>query len=626
MARRIDEALMREIRERNNIVQVVGDYVSLRKAGNSYKGLCPFHSERSPSFTVNEKRGFFYCFGCQTGGDVISFVRELHGYGFMEAVRHLADRVGIALPESSPRRGPQESNPAERQRQAAEKRQAKRRDRDAFFRVGRAALRYYVDTLQSLEGKLCRTYLRERGLEREAIERFALGFAPDRWDGLASEMQRQQQNMELSENVGLVGRRRDGSGFYDKFRGRLMFPIRNLAGEVIAFGGRILPGTEAAKPREDGTKVGKYINSPDSPVYNKGNTLFGLYEARKSLRKEGLALVVEGNIDVVALSQAGFEHVVAPMGTALTPEQCQLLRRFVSRVVFLYDGDGAGQAAAAKATPLALNEGLQVGVVTLEPGDDPDTLVQRDGAEALQAAIDSARSGWAFLVDNAVESCHVRQDRMAGIPRAIDQLAPTLLSLRDRREKTLYSKHLAEALGLDIGTLNDFLRDSKGSSPLQGRARESAETPGPVQTPPSPPPPDAELRLLVVALLQPQTRPLYRARDAGRLLQSSTVRAALDHLTEGSETSDPIEFASAVSDPTLRTLLFRQLADGKTEANDPDEFEVLLKRLKAMDLRRRRDAMDQEQHHADGDDEAAWQRLLAEKKKLEQQVERLKGA
>jgi DNA primase len=626
VAGRLDDALMREIRERNNIVQVVGDYVSLRKAGGSYKGLCPFHSERSPSFTVQEKRGFFYCFGCQAGGDVISFVRELHGYGFMEAVRHLAERVGIDLPESAPQRGPVEGNPAERQRQAAEKRQSKRKDQDAFYRVGRAALRYYVDTLQSLEGKLCRTYLRERGLEREAVERFALGYAPDRWDGLATEMGRQQLDMNLSDSVGLVGRRRDGSGFYDKFRGRLMFPIRNLAGEVIAFGGRILPGTEASKPREDGAKVGKYINSPDSPVYNKGHTLFGLYEARKSMRKGGVALVVEGNVDVVALSQAGFSHVVAPMGTALTPEQCQLLRRFVSRAVLLYDGDSAGQAAAAKATPLALAEGLQIGVVTLAEGDDPDTLVQRDGAEALQAAIDDARSGWVFLVDNAIAACHVRTDAMAGIPRAVDQLAPVLLAVRDRRERTLYSKHLAEALGLDIATLNDFLRDARGPVPLQDRARESAERSSLEQSPPSPPPPDAELRLLVVALLHPSIRPLYRARDAGRLLQSSVVRMALDRLTEDEEEQDAITFASEVGDTTLRTLLFRQLADGKTEEGDPGEFEVLLNRLNAVDLRRRRDAMDHQERPGDGEDEAAWQRLLAEKKKLEQQVERLKGA
>ncbi|MDP6946597.1 MAG: CHC2 zinc finger domain-containing protein, partial [Myxococcota bacterium] len=181
MAGRLDDALMREIRERNNIVQVIGDYVSLRKAGGSYKGLCPFHSERSPSFTVHEKRGFFYCFGCQTGGDVINFVRELHGYGFMEAIRHLAERVGIALPEYASTTGEPEGNPAERQQRAAEQRQARRKDRDAFYRLGRAALRYYVDTLHSLEGKSCRTYLRERGVERDAVERFALGFAPDRW-------------------------------------------------------------------------------------------------------------------------------------------------------------------------------------------------------------------------------------------------------------------------------------------------------------------------------------------------------------------------------------------------------------------------------------------------------------
>ncbi|MDP6944806.1 MAG: toprim domain-containing protein, partial [Myxococcota bacterium] len=447
---------------------------------------------------------------------------------------------------------------------------------------------------------------------------------------LASEFGRQNLDMNLSESVGLVGRRRDGNGHYDKFRGRLMFPIRNLAGEVIAFGGRILPGTEASKPREDGAKVGKYINSPDSPVYNKGQMLFGLYEARKAMRREGLALVVEGNVDVVAVSQAGFEHVVAPMGTALTIEQCQLLRRFVSRIVLLYDGDAAGQAAAAKATPLALSEGLQVGVVTLASDDDPDTLVARDGAEGLQAIVDDARSGWAFLVDNAIEACHVRTDPMAGIPRAVDQLAPALFAVRDRREQTLYRKHLAGALGLDEGTLNDFLRDARGPVPLQDRARESADGPDPAQSRPSPPPPQVELRLLVVALLHPSTRPLYRARDAGRLLQSDTARVALDRLTEdrGEDEAevDPVTFASEVSDPTLRDLLFRQLSDTRPTEDGALEFDVLLNRLKTRDLRRRRDAVDRTQGGTSVEDEAAWQRLLAEKKKLEQQVERLKGA
>jgi DNA primase len=298
--------------------------------------------------------------------------------------------------------------------------------------------------------------------------------------------------------------------------------------------------------------------------------------------------------------------------------------------VLLYDGDAAGQAAAAKATPLALSEGLQVGVVTLASDDDPDTLVARDGAEGLQAIVDDARSGWAFLVDNAIEACHVRTDPMAGIPRAVDQLAPALFAVRDRREQTLYRKHLAGALGLDEGTLNDFLRDARGPVPLQDRARESADGPDPAQSRPSPPPPQVELRLLVVALLHPSTRPLYRARDAGRLLQSDTARVALDRLTEdrGEDEAevDPVTFASEVSDPTLRDLLFRQLSDTRPTEDGALEFDVLLNRLKTRDLRRRRDAVDRTQGGTSVEDEAAWQRLLAEKKKLEQQVERLKGA
>ena len=547
-----DDTLVKEIRDRNNIVQVVGDYVKLRKAGGRYTGLCPFHNERTPSFSVSESRQFFYCFGCQTGGDVISFVRELNGYSFPEALRHLADRCGVSLPDSMTRKGQSGGAPQDPTRERA-RRESRRRDRDAFFAVGRAAMRFYVDALGALEGKVCRAYIRERGLERETVERFGLGFAPDRWEGLAQELERQGFDQKMVEQLGLIMPRREGGTFYDRFRNRLMFPIRNLAGEVIAFGGRALPSPAppgdddgAKKPdteKPNAKKPAKYINSPDTPVYDKGKTLFGLYEARQAMRNAGYGIVVEGNVDVLMVSQAGMRNVVAPMGTALTEEQCQLFKRFANRAVLFYDGDRAGRAAALKAIPSMMAQGVQVSVIALADGEDPDTFVKSGGADALKEAVDKARPGWEFLVTHTLTEARVAEDRLTGVPLAVDKLAPVLDMLPDRRVRSLCQADLAQRLGLDATTLSDFLRDVKRSGPRPPATpgapsfnRPAAE--GGIPRRPAalagPPPPQRELHLLYVMLCEQEVRPLYHARDAGRWLTHAAVRAACEQLSDES--------------------------------------------------------------------------------------------
>jgi DNA primase len=577
VSNRYDDALLQEVRDRNHVVQVVSEYVSLKKAGRNHKGLCPFHNEKTPSFHVNEERQSFYCFGCQTGGDIISFIREIHGFSFHEAVRHLANRAGLQLPENDWKPG-----------QASPKGPAlSAKHKDSLYSIGRHALRFYVDSLASLEGKPCRTYLRERGIEHDMVERFALGFAPNRWDGLAHYLSRNQIDMKLAETSGLIVPRKDSKSHYDRFRNRLIFPIRNLAGKVIAYGGRILPTPDSEGDDAESTskEAAKYINSPETPIYDKGKTLFGLYEARQSIRQTGHAIIVEGNIDVIRMAQFGFTQVVAPMGTALTPEQCRLIRRFVARVTFVYDGDRAGQSAALKAVPIALSAGLQSSIVTLPTGEDPDSILNRGGTEGFQGLLDDAVPGWQFLVRAVINTHRVKEDPTTGIPRAVDDLAPVLARMTDRREIHLCQKSMAEMLGIDYATLEDFLQDAK--SRPQGPLDSQPQIQGQVR---HPTPPDVELKLLLMLLLVEEAHPLYRGQDLGQFFASRLVCSVIENwlsLREENPAADPLTFCADMEDQPLRRAIFKRLVEHPPIENWQIAFQDYVGKLKKSGLQRR---------------------------------------
>jgi DNA primase len=607
----IDEALIQEVRDRNDIVAVVGDYVTLRKAGTHYKGLCPFHSEKTPSFTVQQGRQFYYCFGCQSGGDVISFVREINGYSFMETIKVLAERAGIDLPEPERERGPGLSGGSRGKPGGAP---SKRALKDACYALGREAQAFYVDALGAMEGQACREYLRARGLERAAVQHFGLGFAPDRWEALAEHLRAEGHDLRLAERLGLVGQRKSGRGYYDKFRNRLMFPIRSLAGEVIAFSGRDLSGADDAP---------KYVNSPETPVYTKGDTLFGLHEARKALRTQGEAVLVEGNVDLVRLAMAGLEHVVAPLGTALTEAQCRLLRRFVPRMVLLYDGDRAGREAGLKAIPTALAESLQVRVALLPPGEDPDSLVGREGIEAITALVASARDGWAHLVETTIDETEAFADP-AGPVRAIDKLAPTLQALEDARVREQYEQSLADVLRMPVSQVQGYLRRSK--------TRRKPEPRGPVAeaarpAPPTRPPPSRELSLLQVMLAAPEACALYAAHDVGDLLTHAAVRRAADALAQSWEQEEKVNatsFIDGLDDAGLRVHLFESLAAAPDVAEWKTAFEQLEKMLRRDALKRRGETLNRELHLAlMRGDEAETERINLLKNDVLRQMEHL---
>ena len=621
----IDDALLQEVRDRNNIVSVVGDYVSLRKAGNHHKGLCPFHGEKTPSFTVREDRQFFYCFGCQTGGDVITFVREMNGYSFVEAVRHLADRAGLRLPEPSRQRW-DAGSPAGRRDDRPGGGSA-RKTRDIYYAIGRAAQRCFTESLHAMEGQGCRLYLKDRGLESDAVERFGLGYAADAWDRMVTYLGRQGVDLALACEAGLVARRTSGTGHYDRFRHRLTFPIRNLAGEVIAFGGRALSGDP---------ETPKYINSPETPVFTKGATLYGLYEARKAMRKAGRAILVEGNVDVVRLSQAGLVEVVAPMGTALTEDQCRLLRRFVPRVVLLHDGDAAGRAASLKAVPIALGEGLQVSVAHLPDGEDPDSLVGSQGADALREVLAQAAPGFTHLVEQTVGETRADEDARGKL-LAIDRLAPVFASLGDQRERDLCRRELAERLDLTEAQVVDYMgaggrgrRPGPDSAPAAARAATMAA-----------PLPEREMKLLRLLVEAPELSALFLAEDVGALLGHGGIRVAADELCRSLEDEEPVApgtFAASVADPGLRAALFRSLLDDPPETGDPQErrvaFRQLVTRLRVDDVERRLAGVRRElQRGAGRTDEGAELTLMgalaelsAERNRLQQEYEDLRSS
>jgi DNA primase len=604
-----DDTLLREVRERTSIVSVIGDYVSLKKAGNSYKGLCPFHNERTPSFTVHEDRQFFYCFGCQTGGDAIRFLQELNGYSFFEAVKSLADRAGIAIPDPPPR-GSGAARPG------PTKRKVSRSEKDACYAMGKAAQRFFADTLKSTEGFHAAEYLRGRGIHEESVARFGLGFAPDRWDAIETFFKNQNENLELGQKLGLLAQRKSGQGYYDKFRNRVMFPIRSVGGEVIAFSGRDLSGdSEAAK----------YINSPETPVYTKGDNLFGLHEARQAMRQAGRAVLVEGNLDMVRLSQEGLQETVAPLGTALTETQGRLLKRFVNLAILLYDGDKAGRAATLKAIETCIRIGLQARVVALPTEDDPDTFVGREGIDAMRRLIDESTPAWTYLVDHVIEETDARRDPSGPI-RAIDKLAPVLHGIEDRRERLLYERNIAEALDLDAQTVQNFLRQSQRKEFKtqrkvdEGTQQASVSRHGPITV--------RELQLLVLMLASPDSCALYSAHDVGSNLQDAVIRNVADTLVRAWEETPDIDvasFVSTVEDPELRHALFATLSTRPADGEWKETFEQLELGLKLDALSREvKELKRQLRAAAQRGDDAEVNRLGSQAVTIDKEIEHLR--
>ena len=388
-----------EVRLHANIVSVVQQYVSLKQAGRVFKGLCPFHSEKTPSFQVDPDKGFFFCFGCQKGGDVFKFVELQENVGFADAVRLLAQKAGLSLPELT------DDDPSARQDSAR---------REALLKVHEVAVAYFREQLDGPAGGRAREQLRERGVTTRTIEELGLGFAPHGREGLKGRLLAQGFEKSLLLQSGLVLQRENGPStgssssqeksrdgeMVDRFRNRLMIPIFRDTGSVIGFGGRSM----------ESDQMPKYLNSPETPIYSKGRTLYGLNFSKAAIRKLGYVVIVEGYFDYAQVFQTQAAPVVASCGTALTSSQAQLIRRFTSRVVLSFDPDAAGQGAAARSCELLVSEGFDVNVLALNKGEDPDTFIRRNGADAYRERLKTSRPYLEYLLDQAAEGVDFAQD------------------------------------------------------------------------------------------------------------------------------------------------------------------------------------------------------------------------
>jgi len=356
---RFGEEKIEEVRQRADIVEVIGAHVRLKRTGRNFVGLCPFHQEKTPSFSVNPERGFFHCFGCNAGGSVFNFIMKMEGLTFPEAVRSLAQRYGIELPEEQSGGGPSRS------------------ERESMYLANQTAAEFFSHVLwKTPDGEQPRAYLESRGISRETAQGFRIGFAPARILALTKALERRGLR-EAGVKLGLV--KNDAEGSRDMFRARLMFPIRDVQGRVVAFGGRVLDDRQP-----------KYLNSPESPLYSKTRTVYGLYEARATIAAKDRAILVEGYIDAITLAQAGFKDAVAGCGTALTVEQLRLLGRHTRNVLASFDGDDAGRKASLRALGIFLQAGLLGRGIFIPAGYDPDTFVRERGNRAFNELADSA--------------------------------------------------------------------------------------------------------------------------------------------------------------------------------------------------------------------------------------------
>lgn len=426
----IPDDQVEEVRIRADIVDVIGQYVDLRKAGKEFKANCPFHEERTPSFYVVPDKGFYKCFGCGVSGDVFRFLQEKVGMDFVDAVKHVAARSGVEIREVTRGRDPEED------------------PKRPLYEVMAFAKGWFREQLLGDDGTAARTYLEGRGIDAETAERFELGFAPDEWRGLRDAAHRLGMSDAQLLEVGLLTSSEKTPEPYDKFRNRVVFPIEALRGKTVAFGGRLLGEERKGQP--------KYLNSPETVLYHKGRTLYGLDKSRHAIRRQESALVVEGYMDLVSIAAFGFDHTVATLGTAMTTEQAQLLKRYTTRVLLLFDSDRAGLKASFRAGDILLAQGMHPSIVTLPPGEDPDTLVQKEGPEALQRFLDDA-------VDILDRKLHILEERgyfesIDGRRNAVDRLLPTLRATTDPTLRDIYIDQVAERTGVRRATLEDEMR------------------------------------------------------------------------------------------------------------------------------------------------------------------------
>jgi DNA primase len=541
-----------KVKQQADIVRVIGEYVRLKKSGQNFMGLCPFHNEKSPSFAVHPVKQIYHCFGCGVGGDAFKFVMEVEKLSFPEAVRLVAEKCGIPLPK-------------QRARTVEERQQTSQRK--ALLDLHKQAAEFFSRQLGAgAEGTVARAYLEDRGLDREAIERFGLGYAPSGGDVLLRHL-RSKYAEKLLEISGLLSR--DPSGrLYDRFRRRVIFPIANDAGRIVAFGGRAL-----------GDDLPKYLNSPETPIYTKSTVLYHFDHAKEAIRQREFAVLVEGYMDAIGVARAGIGNVVASCGTSLTEAQVRLIARFTRRVVVNYDADTAGQAATERSLGLLLEQGFDVRVLRLPGGADPDQFIREQGAEAYQKLLAEAPAFLEHLMERVLQSGPAGTDLVTaeGKVRAVNSLLPYIQKMPDRLLRSEWASRIAQRLRIDEPVLRETMRRAAAERRSEVKVRpelvSSAARP-------------AERRLIQLLVEGDGFRQRLAAelRETGihHGLSTEKVFAVLIDACAAGERPDPAFLADALEGGDRR-LLFEIIFEPAAEASW-DEAESCLAALRRRKL------------------------------------------
>ena len=585
----IPEEAVSRVLASTDIVQLIGSYLPLKPAGRYHMALCPFHTEKTPSFIVNPERQIFHCFGCGEGGDAIGFLMRQEHLSFPEAMRFLADRAGINLPgrfggTAGGRTGREEEG------------------RLQLLEIHKAAAEFFRQHLgDQTGGAAARAYLRARGIPESVVERFGLGYAPDSWEDLLRHLLRKGFSKAQVELAGLAISRKEGSGAYDRFRNRLMIPICDSVGKVIAFGGRTLDGSEP-----------KYLNSPETPIYKKGAQLFGLHLAAPAIHDRGSALVVEGYFDLITLHTHGFQHAVAVLGTALTGEQIALLRRYTTRAVLVFDPDAAGIAAARRSVESLLNSGLDWRVLLLPEGKDPDGFVQERGSVAFTDVLDRSEDLMEFLLDRRVSGFDLASAE--GQASAVNVVLPLLGAVENEITRQRYAEKLARRVAFSSDAIVRELN-------LQVRGRRREPLP-PMLQPRSLP--SMEWKLIHLALHHPGAA--HRVREGMRQeeVEDPILRRIFQYAVMGSGAARgpaPLDVAHggplAMEEPDVQRVLTELLATDLGEYDGEEAIERAvsdcLTRIKARLERRASEELQRQMEEAErAGDHKTVERLQAQ--------------
>ena len=528
----IADDIINEIRARADIVAVIGQHVQLKKAGRNWKGLCPFHGEKTPSFNVSPDKGFFHCFGCQKHGDVFTFVMELEGKSFVEAAEQLGARFNIAVPKVD---------------ESPELRRA-RGERVAMLDINKHAAAFFREVLaDEKRGKVGRDYLEQRGVGPLTTDKFQLGYAPADWHALTDYLKAKHVDMELAVRVGLVRHQPRAGGFYDMYRDRLVCPVIVPGGEIVGFSARVIG---KPPPAPDGSEPPKYINSPESVVYKKSRLLFGLAQAREGMQQNGRAVLVEGNFDVITLHQAEFVEVVAPLGTALTVEQVLTLKRMADKVVLVYDGDRAGYKATMHALQTCVEADVEVlvasrpghgrsgGAGPLAGGVDPDSLVAGGGAAQLREAIDRALGGIEFFCFEVWGKARANADART---RALEDASRLAARIENPLKRDLVIDTLAKALDIETGVVRAAVARAAGRPANPGNSygrrpdgqQVPAQNPAPAGPVKTVAPLTEELEVVLLLADHPSLIASPEADKAFWLLTDETLRAMYSAARDG---------------------------------------------------------------------------------------------